>query len=290
MSQLVARAAAFNNREGVLSVSVVEGFPYADVEEMGMSFVAVTDGDRALAQEVVDQLALEAWQLRHEFVGHAANVDEALLRAASCARRPVVLLDVGDNVGGGSPADSTHVLAAAQRLGIRSLFHSLCDPVAVERCRNAGVGTALTLDVGARTDDLHGAPVTVRATLRRLDDGRFEDAGVTHGGFRFFDAGPRALLETDDGHFLLLTSRPMGNTSLAELTSIGLEPSDLQVIVAKGVHSPRGAYEPIATEMIQLNTPGCTTADLSSLDYRFRRRPMYPFEPDTSYDPTTSPV
>jgi microcystin degradation protein MlrC len=82
----------------------------------------------------------------------------------------------------------------------------------------------------------------------------------------------------------------MGNTSLAELTSIGLEPSDLQVIVAKGVHSPRGAYEPIATEMIQLNTPGCTTADLSSLDYRFRRRPMYPFEPDTSYDPTTSPV
>jgi microcystin degradation protein MlrC len=195
----------------------------------------------------------------------------------------VVLLDVGDNVGGGSPADSTHVLAAAQRLGIRNLFHSICDPAAVKQCTTAGVGASLTLTVGGGTDDLHGAPVAVKARVRHLDDGRFEDFGVTHGGFRFFDAGQRALIETEDGHFLLLTSLPMGNTSRAELTSAGLDPRDLQVIVAKGVHSPRGAYEPIAAEMIQLNTPGCTTADLGSLTYRHRRRPMFPFEPDASY-------
>ena len=285
MSQLVARAAEHSEHPDVLSVSVVEGFPYADVAEMGMSFVAVTDGDRTLAQEIVEQLAVEAWQLRDEFVGEAVDVDEALLRAAASPTRPVVLLDVGDNVGGGSPADSTHVLAAAQRLGIRNLFHSLCDAAAVEQCRAAGIGASLRFEIGARTDELHGAPVTVTARVRHLDDGRFEDAGVTHGGFRFFDAGQRALLETDDGHFVLLTSRPMGNTSRAELTSIGLDPSDLQVIVAKGVHSPRGAYEPIAAEMIQLNTRGCTTADLNSLTYRHRRRPMFPFEPHTTFEP-----
>ena len=105
--------------------------------------------------------------------------------------------------------------------------------------------------------------------MRHLDDGTFEDAGVTHGGFRFFDAGHRALLETEDGHHILLTSRPMGNTSRAELTSVGLDPLTLQVIVAKGVHSPRGAYEPIAAEMIQLNTRrlhdgGSLVADLSA--------------------------
>jgi microcystin degradation protein MlrC len=139
--------------------------------------------------------------------------------------------------------------------------------------------------VGARTDDLHGEPVHVTGRVRHLDDGRFEDPGVVHGGFRFFDAGPRALIETDDGHFLLLTSRPMGNTSRAELTSVGLIPEDLQVIVAKGVQSPRGAYEPIAAEMIQLSTPGCTSADLSALTYRHRRRPMFPFEPEATYAP-----
>ena len=77
----------------------------------------------------------------------------------------------------------------------------------------------------------------------------------------------------------------MGNTSRAELTSAGLVPEDLQVIVAKGVQSPRGAYEPIAAEMIQLNTPGCTSADLSALTYRHRRRPMFPFEPEATYAP-----
>ena len=77
----------------------------------------------------------------------------------------------------------------------------------------------------------------------------------------------------------------MGNTSRAELTSVGLDPTDLQVIVAKGVHSPRGAYEPIAASMVQLSTRGCTSADLSSLEYRLRRRPMFPFEPDTTFTP-----
>jgi microcystin degradation protein MlrC len=285
MRHLIDLATELGARDGVLSVSVVEGFPYADVPEMGMSFIAVTDGDAALAADLVEQLAREAWARREEFVGDAVDVDDALRRAAASAERPVVLLDVGDNVGGGSPADSTHVLAAAQRLGVRNLFHSLCDPAAVQHCTTEGVGASVVLTVGGGTDHLHGAPVAVTGRVRHLDDGRFEDAGVTHGGFRFFDAGRRALLETDDGHFVLLTSRPMGNTSRAELTSVGLDPEKLQIIVAKGVQSPRGAYEPIAAEMIQLNTPGCTSADLSALAYRHRRRPMFPFEPAASYAP-----
>jgi microcystin degradation protein MlrC len=285
MRQLIDRTSELTALAGVLSVSVVEGFPYADVPEMGMSFIAVTDGDEALAADVACQLASEAWSLREQFVGAAADVDAALLHAAASTARPVVLLDVGDNVGGGSPADSTHVLSAAQRLGVRNLFHSLCDPAAVQHCVRAGITASVELTVGGRTDHLHGAPVAVAARVRHLDDGRFEDPGVTHGGFRFFDAGPRALLETNDGHFVLLTSRPMGNTSRAELTSVGLEPEHLQIIVAKGVQSPRAAYEPIAAEMIQLNTPGCTSADLSALAYRHRRRPMFPFEPEAAYAP-----
>lgn len=288
MNHIVGLAAELGRRDGVLSVSVAEGFPYADVPEMGMSFIAVTDDNPELAETIAHRLAATAWDLRHEFVGQGADIDDALRRAASSEERPVVLLDVGDNVGGGSPADSTHVLEAAQRLGITGLFHSLCDPVSVARCAQAGVGTTLTISVGASTDDLHGRPVTVTGRIQHLDDGHFEDDGVTHGGFRFFDAGPRALIETEDGHSILLTSKPMGNTSRVELTSVGLDPMAFQVIVAKGVHSPRGAYEPIAAEMIQLNTPGCTSADLFALAHRHRRRPMYPFENDATFEPTAA--
>ena len=31
------------------------------------------------------------------------------------------------------------------------------------------------------------------------------------------------------------------------------------------------------------NTPGCTTADILSLPYDHRRRPMFPFEPDMEW-------
>jgi len=283
MKELVAKAAAAASRPGVLSVSIAEGFPYADVEEMGMAFLAVTDGDVELAGEIARDLAQAAWNVRTDLEGDGVEIGEALQRAAQASARPVVLLDVGDNVGGGSPGDSTHVLAAAQRLGVGGLFHSLCDPESVAACTDAGLGATVELAVGAKTDALHGDPVAIRGVVLKLDDGKFEDTGPTHGGFRYYDAGPRALVHTDDDHMVLLTSHPRGNTSRQELVSAGLDPLTQPVIVAKGVHSPRAAYEPIAADMIWLNTPGCTSADVSALEYEYRPRPMFPFERDTQY-------
>jgi microcystin degradation protein MlrC len=283
MKELVALAAEAATRPGVLSVSIAEGFPYADVEEMGMAFLAVTDADAELAGEIARELARAAWEVRPELEGDGIAIDEALRHAAQSAAHPVVLLDVGDNVGAGSPGDSTHVLAAAQRLGVGGLFHSLCDPASVAACADAGVGATVELEVGGKTDDLHGNPVAIRGVVQMLDDGKFEDTGPTHGGFRFYDAGPRALVHTDDDHMVLLTSRPRGNTSRQELVSAGLDPLTQPIIVAKGVHSPRATYEPIAAEMIYLNTPGSTSADISALEYKYRPRPMFPYERDTQY-------
>jgi microcystin degradation protein MlrC len=67
--------------------------------------------------------------------------------------------------------------------------------------------------------------------------------------------------------------------------SIGIRPEDYRVVVAKGVSSPRPAYQPIAAEIILVNTPGVTTADLSTFTYHRRRVPLYPFE-EPEYPPT----
>lgn len=285
MRELVEQAHREAAADGVLSVSIAEGFPYADVEEMGMATLAITDGDRDRAADITRRLAQAIWDVRDELVGNGWDVDDALRHAARADKAPVVLLDVGDNVGGGSPADSTHVLAAAQRLGVGGLFHSLCDPEAVQACMAAGVGARVDLEVGGKTDDLHGSPVRIQGVVRVLTDGKWEDPGDTHGGYRFFDTGPTALVYTDDDHKILLNSLPQGNVSRQQLVAVGIDPLTQPIIVAKGVHSPRGAFEPIAAEMIQLNTPGCTTADLSTLHYEHRRRPMFPFEPETTYEP-----
>ncbi|MGH8914487.1 MAG: MlrC C-terminal domain-containing protein, partial [Acidimicrobiia bacterium] len=57
-----------------------------------------------------------------------------------------------------------------------------------------------------------------------------------------------------------------------------LDPTEFQILVAKGVHAPVPAYQPVCPTIIRVNTPGSTSADMLSLHFRHRRRPLFPFE------------
>jgi microcystin degradation protein MlrC len=196
---------------------------------------------------------------------------------------PILLLDVGDNVGAGSAGDSTFILADAQRLGVRSLLQTVRDPAAVEACVTAGVGSTVTLSLGGKTHALHGETVTVAGYVRQIADGKFEEPEPIDGGFRYFNNGTSVVLQITDGHIVLLVSTRFLNTSLQQYLTAGARPQDYKVIVGKGVVSPRPAYQPIAAEMLLVNTAGAASADLSSFAYHRRRRPLYPFEADAMY-------
>ncbi len=279
MASLMRIADAERARPGVLTLSVVEGYPYADVAEMGMSFIVTTDDDPALAAEIADSLAAAAWKMRAALNTGGVTMDAALTRAAAAAAHPVALFDMGDNVGGGSTADSTFLLHAARRLGVSGLLQAVYDPDAVAACQKAGVGGKVSFAVGGKVDDMHGTPFPVTGTVTALSDGDYEETGPTHGGYRFFSDGPSAAMRTDDGHTLVLISLPGGTRSLQQFRSLGIEPREAKILIAKGVHSPRPQVEPIAKEMIWVNTPGRTSADLSTFTYRHRRRPIYPLDP-----------
>ncbi len=276
-------------RPGMLSASVAEGYPYADVEQMGMGFLAISDGDQAAAREAARWMAQRAWARREELVADTPSPEEALKAAAAADRGPVVLMDVGDNIGGGSSADSTYLLAEAQRQGIGDYLQTLYDPESVAACVAAGVGSEVTLKVGGKTDDMHGSPVQVTGRVRLVSDGKYEDPNPTHGGWRHYDDGVRAVLETTDDHTLVLTSNRTGNTTRQQMYSAGIRPEEKRIVVAKGVVSPRPAYEPIAARIVLVNTPGVTTSDLSFFEYRRRRRPLFPFETDTAYRQDQAP-
>jgi microcystin degradation protein MlrC len=285
MLAIVHDVEAVIGRPKILSASVAQGYPYADVAEMGMGFLAISDGDESAARTAAHWMARRTWNKREQFVADTPSPEAALrLAMASPAQAgPVVLMDVGDNIGGGSPADSTVLLEAAQRLGVRSYLQTLRDPEAVSACVAAGIGSQVSLDVGGKTDDRHGRPVAVRGIVRNISDGKFEEPTPIHGGWRFFNGGPTVVLETADDQTLVLTTRLIGNTSLQQMYSVGVRPETKRVVVAKGVVSPRPAYAPIAAQIILVNTPGVTTSDLASFEYRNRRRPLYPFEPEAVY-------
>jgi microcystin degradation protein MlrC len=259
-----------------LSASIVLGFPYADVSEMGSSVLVVTDGNQAKARELSARIADRMFRRRHQFEPAFTSPFEAAHNVLSSSRSPVVLLDMGDNVGGGAMGDSTALLHECRMHGIEPVFACLCDPKAVQEVIEAGPGSRLeNFAVGDP-----GNPFAADFVVHSLHGGRFEETTTRHGGFSTFDQGATVILQTSNGAMtIMLTSQRVPPFSLRQLTAFGVEPTRFRVLIAKGVIAPIAAYAPVAAGgFVHVDTPGPTRADMTRLDYRNRRRPMFPFE------------
>lgn len=278
MRDFYEEAAGLVDWPGILSHSILHGFPYADVAEMGSAVLVVADGDEALARKAAEAVAARMWERREDFEPRQLDAAAALALASERREGPVVLLDMGDNVGGGSPANGTAIVREWLRRGAPGkLFVCLHDPAAVEAAVAAGEGGAFEGRLGDPAE-----PVEGRFRVRSLHDGVFRETQARHGGFSVFDQGRTALLELDGtGLVAMATTRRMAPFSLAQLTSCGVDPADFDLIVAKGVIAPMAAYAPVAKGgFLHVDTPGATRADMTKLEYRERRRPMFPFERD----------
>ena len=268
---------------GILSASTAMGFYYSDVEEMGASFMAIADGDKELARKAARWLAERAWQRRREFLSELPGPAQAVRSAAREPHGPVVLLDVGDNVGGGSPGDSTILLEEIVRQQASGALVVLYDPEAVSACVQTGVRQSIELSVGARSDAFHGRPQRVNGRIRSIADGRSTESRPRHGGQGVFDQGVTAVLETPRQNTLVLTSIRMAPRSLEQLRTLGLKPEKKKILVVKGVVAPRAAYEPIARRTIVVDTPGSTSANPAHFSYRNVGRPLYPLQENLTY-------
>ena len=268
-------------RGGVLSASIVLGFPYADVPEMGSAALVVTNGDPAAAQRQADALGAGMWEARDTFRPALTGVAAALDRAAALDGS-VCLLDMGDNVGGGSPADGMAIARAIVARELPASFTCVCDPAAAAAATAAGVGARLRLAVGGHAaewaGDADSGPVEAEWRVVALTDGRFTESRPRHGGATSFDQGATAVLAHDRGLTAMVTTRRMAPFSLEQVRHTGVDPAAFRLLVAKGVHAPVAAYGEVCRHFIRVNTPGVTTADLARLSYRHRRRPLHPFE------------
>lgn len=282
MSDIMSEVEATIAHAGVLSATVAEGYPYADVPEMGMSVVVITDGAPSLAEDMAQSLAQSVWRRRQDFGAQVPGPDEALALAIASADagRPALLLDVGDNIGAGAPGDSVVLLDAAIRTGFRDLVTIVHDARAAAACHRAGVGGSLELTIGPEGPQASVPPVIARATVIELSEGVFEAGETLHAGFRHFDAGPSAAVRLATGQTVVVTSRVTMPLTPIQLEEIGLSLTDYRAIVAKGVHSPLAGYGPHVGRVIQVDTPGVTGADCSLFTYRKRRRPLFPLERD----------
>ena len=111
MLGLVEDCVAASQREGILDTSVTEGYPYADVDHMGMSWIAIADKKNTeVARSAAQWMAGRAWERRDEMSAGGSGAAESLAEAVGRyvgpklpdepeggggPRGPIVVMDVG---------------------------------------------------------------------------------------------------------------------------------------------------------------------------------------------------
>ena len=277
MAPILAAAKELETRPDVLVANVAAGYPYADVYEVGPSFVVVTDDNPQLAQTKADRLSDMLWDVHAQLTLNLPDAAQAVAQAMQSEQRPIILVEMGDNIGGGSPGDSTFILAELQRQKASGFVVVLYDPEAVQTCIQAGVGANISLHVGGKADNLHGDPVAIQGEVRLIHDGRFIETQPRHGGQRYHNQGLTTVVAVADS-LVVLTSRRQTPFSLQQLLSLGIDPRAMRMIVVKAAIAYRAAYEPIAGQIIEVDTPGLTAVNPLHFEYHNVRRPLFPLD------------
>ncbi len=275
---LYAFAAELAAREGILSLSILLGFPYADVREMGTSIIVVADNNPELALQTGKELEDYIVKNRESYVGIKHNADQALAIAEE-REKPVLLLDMGDNIGGGSPGNNICILEALLERKTLTFFICIYDPEAVKQAEKLQIGeTSLITFTGTAAEGIKQR--TLDLTLKYHSDGRFQEDSPRHGGQLNYNMGNTVVMETQQGSTIMFTSLRVPPFSLHQLYSCQVDPLAYDVLIAKGVIAPLAAYAPVTKSSVQVNTPGVTQADMTMFSHEYRRKPLFPFEQD----------
>ena len=270
MRGIVAAMRSWEARGGVLAVSLIHGFPWGDVPDMGSQALVVTDGEPALARELAVELAGRIRAVRGRTAHEVLPFEEALTRAQSLPG-PVLVADVSDNPGGGAPGDSTFLLRSLLARGTPAAVGPLWDPLAVRLAQYAGAGARVRLRVGGKTAISSGQPVDVDAVVIESVP-RLRTDGV--GGYEV-DYGPSVSLRIGKLELVLTTEREQAMNP-AMFAALGIRLEDKQVIVVKSAQHFRAGYGPIAARVLHASSPGALNLDFASIPYRFADRRLWP--------------
>lgn len=267
----------------ILSVSVSGGYQYADVPWMGPTVVVVTDNDPKLAEKEANRIADMLWNTRDQTILNNPQPAEAVKLAMEHDGRPVVLIDMGDNIGGGSTGDSSFLLEELLAQKAKGWVMVIADPEAYKHAEEVGVGKDFSFAVGGKIDSMHGKPINVKGQVRSLNVGQYLETEVRHGGGRYWNMGNTAVIQMegstlDEPNLLLLTTLASSPNSIHQLISNGVYVERQKIIVVKGAIAPRAAYEPVASILISVDSPGATAINPKWFDYKHIRKGMFGME------------
>lgn len=267
-------------REGLLDASILVGYVWADEPRATASTVAYA-ADSAAAERGAHALAQSYWDARHGFVFGVptAPVDETIRAALDAAARPVVVSDSGDNPTAGGVGDVPYTLGRLIALDAPdAVYASIADPAAVAVCHAAGVGASVRLSLGGKLDPVHGQPLDVSGVVEAAVTVPWPLYGPEAGR-----AQNRQAVVRIGGVRAILTEQRTPFHRLDDFRQVGIEPAQHAIIVVKVGYLVPELKALAATALLALS-PGAVDQDITRLPYQRIQRPMYPFDPDMTWD------
>jgi microcystin degradation protein MlrC len=271
----VDRLKQLEQREEVLSVSFIHGFPWGDVQDVGAKILVVIDGDLAYAEALAIELGEEIQSMREAISTPGLSIDEALDRALAQSKGPIVLADVSDNSGGGAPGDSTFILQRILERGIKNVVSAMYwDPIAVRFCREAGEGAVLDLRIGGKAGLSSGSPVDLKVVVRKVISGltqRFGDVQLSIGDAVWVSANGVDLVIND-----LRTQVFHPDFMIA----LGINVSSHHIVVVKSSNHFYAGFSPIANTIYFVDAPGALQRNFDAMPLTKTNRLLWPLNKD----------
>jgi microcystin degradation protein MlrC len=284
MAELIARGEALEAAGDILAASACAGFSRANIRDVGPSVtitVDVSGGDaRPHGQRVAEEFMDHAWATRDYESFKLLPVSEAVARAKAGkpGDKPLVVADYTDNPGGGGYGDATAFLKGLVDADVqRVAFHAICDPEAVMHGMRAGVGVPTTITLGGKTDPrMGGGPLTLTGEVTHLTNGKFIAYGPMGGGLER-DYGPSMVFRTGGIDIIAISNNGQA-VDLGQFTSLGIDPTRYTTVCVKSMQHFRAAFEPIAREVILVDTGALCSEVYTPELFDKVRRPIWPLD------------
>lgn len=265
----------WESKEGMLDCTFFHGFPYTDSPEIGVSVLAIADGNKALAIEAAEDVATDIWLMREQFQVSLPSAAEGLEMVWASEEAPIVVNETSDNPGAGGPGDGTHLLSEMLNANVPlTCFAHICDPEVVEAAFQAGEGAEIEVDLGGKKDTLHGSPLRVVAKVLLVTHCVFTATSMMVKGRRT-DLGRSVRLLI--GNVDVIVTEIKSQLFDDELLKLhGINMSTYKLIALKSSQHFRAFFQPLVAKIITVDTPGISTFDFSTFEYTSAAKDKYP--------------
>ena len=276
MRAFVDRIKELEGKDGILSISIVHCFAYADVRENSSRVLVIADGDKAKADRLATQLGEELVSMRGKTVPQFLEIADGVAAAVASNATPVVIAEPADNAGGGAPSDNTSIIRHLIERNVEgAAVGPIWDPIAVRLCFDAGEGATFPLRFGGKIGPASGLPIDATVTVMRLARDCSQSFGPTQ-----VPLGDCAAVRIGGVEVVLIANRTQA-LGLELFTNLGIDPRERRVVVVKSTNHFMAAFGPIAKRVIYVDSDAPLARDYRRIAYTRVQRPIWPLDAET---------